>query len=561
MRHPNAGWLTSTLVAAGVLLGSVQPAPAAEALAGTWKVNMQLQVQQFTLALLKIADQDGKLKPSILSVGIPDATGNKINKFSVDDRTLQLNFDIVFKQGSATFPIKVYLPRGDKSPKKLLGSAAFRGAQFAWLERTDLKELDPKTAGKPSPSLDDLRKALQNENAEESLKAFQEIEKKHPSDPLVCLGAMNILTKLSQGSPKEKDVRAIAEGSVKRAAAYGPEMKLQVTGQVASALAGSKKTAGVAIDYARQAEKMFTKDDPFLKRRPVLLTLARALRATGKEKEAAELDARIEKEASKEEIPFKVEPYTGKGKGGRVAVLELFTGSQCPPCVAADIAFDALIKTYKPSEAVLLEYHLHIPGPDPMTNADSEARAKYYSCQSTPTITINGKAGPPTGGDWTGAEGGYHKLRAVLDKDLDEATSGKLKLTVQRKGDNLDIKAEVSGLKKTGDDVRLRFVVVEDKVHYVGGNGQRFHHHVVRAMPGGAAGSALKSKTARQSRTVSLKELSKTLTDYMSDKGFPEARRPLDLKHLKVVAFIQDDENKQIIQAAQVDVPEAKSDK
>ena len=57
------------------------------------------------------------------------------------------------------------------------------------------------------------------------------------------------------------------------------------------------------------------------------------------------------------------------GTAGTVPVLvELFTGAECPPCVAADLAFDALGKTYKPTDVVLLEYHLHIPGPDALTN-------------------------------------------------------------------------------------------------------------------------------------------------------------------------------------------------
>ena len=58
-----------------------------------------------------------------------------------------------------------------------------------------------------------------------------------------------------------------------------------------------------------------------------------------------------------------------------MALVELFTGAQCPPCVAADIAFDAeAVKSYKAADVVLLQYHLHIPGPDPLTNADSEKR-------------------------------------------------------------------------------------------------------------------------------------------------------------------------------------------
>ena len=46
--------------------------------------------------------------------------------------------------------------------------------------------------------------------------------------------------------------------------------------------------------------------------------------------------------------------YAGrKGKSDRVVLVELFTGAQCPPCVTADLAFDALDKTYKPDDVVL----------------------------------------------------------------------------------------------------------------------------------------------------------------------------------------------------------------
>ena len=39
------------------------------------------------------------------------------------------------------------------------------------------------------------------------------------------------------------------------------------------------------------------------------------------------------------------------------------------------------------SEVVRLQYHLHVPGPDPLTNPDSEARAEFYArfVRSTPT--------------------------------------------------------------------------------------------------------------------------------------------------------------------------------
>src|SRR5439155_23518517 len=127
-----------------------------------------------------------------------------------------------------------------------------------------------------------------------------------------------------------------------------------------------------------------------------------------------------------------------KGKSSRVAVVELFTGAQCPPCVSADIAFDAAVKTYKPADVVLLEYHLHIPGPDPLTNADSESRAGHYKVNSTPSTFVNGKLSTPHGGGKAQGEDSYGKLSKTIDEALEADEQAGLKLTAERKGDKIE---------------------------------------------------------------------------------------------------------------------------
>src|SRR5205807_9525450 len=111
--------------------------------------------------------------------------------------------------------------------------------------------------------------------------------------------------------------------------------------------------------------------------------------------------------------------------------------------------------------------------------------------EGTPTALVDGKATEPLGGLAEHGKERYETLRKLIDADLEKPARAGLKVQVRRKGDRLDLRAEVEGLKKPGDNVRLRFVLVEDVVHYAGGNGQRFHHHVVRALPGGARGFAL----------------------------------------------------------------------
>src|SRR4029077_13968139 len=118
--------------------------------------------------------------------------------------------------------------------------------------------------------------------------------------------------------------------------------------------------------------------------------------------------------------------------------------------------------------------------------------------------------------------------------------------------------AEASELAEPGDKVRLRLALVEEQVNYKGGNRLPHHHSVVRALPGGAAGLALKEKTGKQSVTVDLDDLRKKLNGYLDeaakDLDFPNKDRPMELKKLRLVAFVQNDSTKEILQAVQADV-------
>src|SRR5262249_38331410 len=162
--------------------------------------------------------------------------------------------------------------------------------------------------------------------------------------------------------------------------------------------------------HARALEKMLKDDDTDNKKLGTLNLLHEALEKRGKDDEAKKVFDRIEvietaldKKFAKENLEgIDIEKFgKRKGKSSRVVLCELFTGAQCPPCVAADVAFDAALETYKPSEVVFLQYHLHIPGPDSLTNADSEARQNFYGSdeiEGTPTMFVDGKATTPMGG-------------------------------------------------------------------------------------------------------------------------------------------------------------------
>jgi hypothetical protein len=326
--------------------------------------------------------------------------------------------------------------------------------------------------------------------------------------------------------------------------------------------------AAIALEYARRTERLLEESDDATTQIRILDALAAALRKNNKTDEAKEIDARLDKLEAKADAEYlkkmpgyQPEPYRGrKNKSDRVVLVELFTGAQCPPCVAADLAFDGLTKTYKPDEVVLLQYHLHVPGPDPLTNPDSEARQEYYgkALEGTPTAFFNGTPRAPDGGPIDVAKDKYFEYRDVINPLLEKPAQAQLRVSANRQGDKIDIQAEVSELEKPGEKVRLRFALVEEQIRYLGGNQVRFHHDVVRALPGGTEGFPLKEKSSKHTASVDLAELRQKLTAYLDDyakqRPFPNARRPLDLKKLRVVAFIQDDDTKEVLQAAQADV-------
>ena len=302
----------------------------------------------------------------------------------------------------------------------------------------------------------------------------------------------------------------------------------------------------------------------------VLKALKTALTKKGDAAEAkavadrlAKIDDQLDADFLRDAIPFTPAPFAGRtAKSDRVAVVELFTGAQCPPCVAADVAFDAVGKSYKADDVVLLQYHLHIPGPDRLTNADSEKRQNYYGVNATPTLFIDGQPGFKGGGPKAFSKAKYDDLTKLVNPVLDTPAGAKVKLTADRKGSKISIHAEASDANKEADDVHLRLVLVEEEVRYPGNNGQRLHSDVVRAFPGGIEGVALKDKAASQDAEINLDDLRKAKSDYWETankkRAFIDDEQPIDLKRLKVIAFVQDDGTKEILQAAQVDVPDAK---
>jgi hypothetical protein len=465
--------------------------------------------------------------------------------------------------------------------------------------------------------------AAQKEADERVPRLYREVIEKHPAAPAAVDAALNLLRAAARSNVTPDEAARLAALVEKKSAPHGERFTRFQMSQVADALASQKGLEAVAVDVAGKLAKGLTDKDPAEVQIRVLNSyrnaLARAGRAAeakdvearvgrlelagaeaaaqkltdadppatqvrvlaayqaalekaGKPAEARDVAARLEKVEAKldEEYlaktpPFKPTPFAGRkdDAANRVAVMELFTGAQCPPCVAADVAFDALVKAYKPTDLVLVQYHVHIPGPDPMTNPDTVARWDYYrekfpdGIRGVPSSVFNGKPGAGGGGGMANAEPKYKQYVGLIDPILETATPVKVAGKATRAGDRIDIAVEVTDAD--GEELKLRLLLVEEEIRFAGSNGIRFHHHVVRAMPGGAAGVALKDKSLRHSATADVRTIREGLVKYLDDyaantRPFPQPGRPLDLKNLKVVALVQSDKTGEILQAAQFDV-------
>ena len=362
---------------AGLLLALPGPARAAEAdLAGNWKVTILDQGGQPTFWIIKLEAKDGKWTGKVLSTGakLPESTLEEVSV--TEDR---LRFTIKMGDQHQTFDGRVPKEKTD----------TIRGSMFLILD-----------AGGGEFQRDLFPVALEATAAsslEDHFQLNKEILARQAGDMKFFNAALGLLAEAADKKAKPEEVRGWAEKAYKAAEPYGPRWQQDICMQIAKALAAKDGYPDTALTYARRAERLLEPKAPAVSQFRVLNVLASALRKADKPDELMEVEGRLDKL----DISVKTDKYAGrKAKSERTILVELFTGAQCPPCVGADLAFDGLDRTYPPADVILLQYHLHIPGPDPLANADTEARADYYSREvdGTPTILFKGaRSAPPVG--------------------------------------------------------------------------------------------------------------------------------------------------------------------
>jgi hypothetical protein len=493
---------------------------------------------------------------------------------------------------------------------------------LAWLERSRQKTLRNEQATVPAPGAKEYEQAQESPDAKARVAQLIEFADAHPDSTIVFDALRTVVRLATAAEIDEAQGRGIVQKYEELAKAWGDRWSASAVENMAYDLATSDVFPAIALELAERANESLPQDASVARRQFVRTALAVAMIRTDKAEEAKKLldellkgqaddgelryysalaseklgdldgamdlltpiwphplaarelerlwkakhnsldgfEARLDEVYAERFPPLAVEPHAGRADPAtnQAALVELFTGTSCPPCVAADVAFDALGRTFKRSDVVMLQYHLHVPGPDPLTNADNEARSEFYRVPGTPMLLINGKEAAPGGGPRQGGKAKYDEFRAVVEKELERKSTAKIVLAASRDGDSITIDAKVTDAPDPSDKLRLRLVLVEETVRFMGLNGVRMHHSVVRALPGGASGVPVTEQTLTHQEVVDLAKLKEKLAGSLGELekqfGFEFPAKPLDLDRLGVAAILQNDSTRAVIQAAFVEI-------
>ena len=137
----------------------------------------------------------------------------------------------------------------------------------------------------------------------------------------------------------------------------------------------------------------------------------------------------------------------------------------------------------------------------------------------------------------------YAAVRAAIDHFLARKTSVRIQLAAQPKGSVVQVTADADGSFPAEPPIRLRLVLAEERIFMRAHNGIREHEMVVRAMPGGPQGIEMKGGKLHYQGTIDLKAIRQELNDQLiADEEKQKSKfdsKPLDLSHLRLVAFVQ----------------------
>jgi len=286
--------------------------------------------------------------------------------------------------------------------------------------------------------------------------------------------------------------------------------------------------------------------------------------------------------------PVKSEKYRPTSKRtDRTVLAEFITGAGCIPCMPVDYTFEKALKDYSRKDLVLLVYHWHAPVWDPLGNYSSDSRVKYYDVQGAPTIFFDGKKSDKEG-DYYGSDGEAGEIQEIADglngdlkSEIEVPAGAQIKLKATQNGPNINVSVRANRFQNPTNDLTLQIALVENEVTYSGENGLRFQMMVVRALAGDnkkrefgfkvdpskankidyvfdvnkiVAQNASYYDTFVVEKTAEFKERFGGTVPEGLKVEFKYKKNEINPKNLSVVAFLQDNKTKKVLQSSFVNL-------
>jgi hypothetical protein len=188
-----------------------------------------------------------------------------------------------------------------------------------------------------------------------------------------------------------------------------------------------------------------------------------------------------------------------------------------------------------------------------------------------PSYTIDGLELQSGGGGKDAARSFYQRFNPLIERRLEVAAEANLKLDATLENGVVKVVAQVAldKVSDMGTAYKLHVLLVEETLRYQGENGIRLHSAVVRAAGGFMAGGftldqakieQAKGETVNASFDIASisAALKKNADEFEASWSkerdepftFSERKHEINANNLSVVAFVQDQKSRKVLQAA-----------
>lgn len=228
----------------------------------------------------------------------------------------------------------------------------------------------------------------------------------------------------------------------------------------------------------------------------------------------------------------------------RLVLFEEFTQASCGPCASQNPAFNTLLGS-NTTKAAAIKYQTSWPGVDPMNAANPSevaSRVTYYSVSGVPWAAMDGVA--TTGSAYAGAPANVSQnaidTRYAVAPGLAISATHSLNSTYDSIQIAVNVNNPTTSTFTPNGTFKLHTVIVEEEINYPsapGSNGETDFYDVMRKMLPDANGTTL--ATSWTSGTSQTFTFNVALPTYIANLG-----------EVAVVAFLQEDGNKNVVNAA-----------